>query len=114
MRVRSAQLTMDEEGFAEDVFYITTLDGKQLSDSRVRDVVERVRAFVMFCQPRSNKTPVEWRNGPVMISNRAHEDDTLVTVIEAKKRAGACLPLQAMYIDCWSTAHLGVLQRIFQ
>jgi hypothetical protein len=91
VRVRSAKLGVDDEGIAEDIFFLTTLDGNQLSESRVRDIVERVRTFVMFCQPVGSKVAVEWRNGPVMVSNRADANSTLVTVIEAKRRAGAVL-----------------------
>jgi hypothetical protein len=119
VRVKSAYMTVDDEGMAEDVFHLTTLSGNKLSDERVKDIVERVRAFVMFCQPTSHKVAVEWRNGPVLVSNRAHETDTLMTIIEAKKRAGArraarsmrsCFH-QTLYPDCtaaaisWSAAH---------
>ena len=88
MRVASAKMSVDDEGFAEDVFHITTLHDTKLSDSRVRDIVERVRTFVMFCQPTGHKMAVEWRNGPVMVSNRAEEESTLVTVVEVQRRAG--------------------------
>ena len=92
VRVKSAYMTVDDEGIAEDVFHITTLSGNKLSDARVRDIVERVRSFVMFCQPSGRKVPVEWRNGPVLVSNKADGDMTLMTVVEARKRAGVPAP----------------------
>ena len=89
VRVTYADMKVDDEGIAEDVFHIVSLSGKKLSDSRVKDIVERVRTFVMFCQPQQAKRPSKWRNGPVMISNDEEEAATQVTIIEAQRRSGA-------------------------
>lgn len=42
VRVRSAELQINDDAIAHDVFYLTNLKGAKLSDRRAREVSERV------------------------------------------------------------------------
>lgn len=42
VRVRSAELDVGDDAMAHDVFYLTTLKGKKLSEARAREVADRV------------------------------------------------------------------------
>lgn len=42
VRVRSAELGVGDDAMAHDVFYLTTLKGKKLSEARAREVADRV------------------------------------------------------------------------
>ena len=86
VRVRNATMSVDD-GIADDTFYLVNLADQPLSEARAADVAERVREYVTFCSPDSVSRAVEWRNGPVIISNKG--DDTSVTVIEPARRIGA-------------------------
>jgi hypothetical protein len=90
VRVRSAEMKV-EDGIAKDIFYLNTLSGKPLSDSRAEEVAERVREYVTFCSPENARTAVEWLSGPVLISNNSDPESTVVTVVESDKRIGVLL-----------------------
>jgi hypothetical protein len=111
VRVRSATMKVDD-GMAEDIFELTTLNGSPLSDARAEDVVERVRSFVMHCAPKTTRA-VEWRNGPILISNKNKGNETTVTVLESGTRVGAHLPpmppfCHARHIPCATIHHASI------
>jgi hypothetical protein len=88
VRVQEAELAVSDDGVATDVFKLTNLQGTPLSESKAREVVERVRDFVMFCGSSTGKTAVEWKSGNILVSNQAGPNSR-ITIVEAQKRIGA-------------------------
>eukprot|EP00892_Ulva_mutabilis_P009243 jgi/Ulvmu1/6691/UM030_0022.1 len=95
VRVRSAELQVNDNSIAHDIFYLTTLKGNKLSERRAREVSERVHDFVMNCVDKSERQPIEWRSGHVIVSNEK-EDSTVITVLELEKRIGFLLEVVAV------------------
>lgn len=95
VRVRSAELEVDDDDMANDVFYLTNLQGRKLPESRAREVAERVHDFVMNCRSTSKAKAIEWRSDNIIVSNE-NQDSTLITVLELESRIGFLLEVVAV------------------
>lgn len=80
-RVHNAVLKSDAEGRASDVFWVTDLRGRKLSESDASDVCERLEDFLSICAPPdSNDEFKEFKCGDISISNLVHPTLTQVTI----------------------------------
>lgn len=80
-RVHNAVLKTDAEGRASDVFWVTDLRGRKLSEADAADVSERLEDFLSFCAPPdSNDEFKEFTCGDISISNVVHPTLTQVTI----------------------------------
>jgi len=79
--VHNAVLKTDAEGRASDVFWVTDLRGRKLSESDAADVCERLEDFLSFCAPPdSGEEFTEFKCGDITISNLVHPSLTQVTI----------------------------------
>lgn len=80
-RVHNAVLKTIEDGTAQDVFWVTDLQGRKLSDTRAADVADRLQDFVTYCAPPSEVGEFqEYKCGNMFISNMIHKDCTIARI----------------------------------
>ncbi|WIA23780.1 hypothetical protein OEZ85_013464 [Tetradesmus obliquus] len=81
-RVHNAVLKSSEDGMASDVFWVTDLRGRKLSDAAANDLADRLEEFVSYCAPPSKDGEfTEYTCGDISISNLSHPQCTEVTVV---------------------------------
>jgi len=81
VRVNNAVMKTLEDGTAQDVFWVTDLKGRKLSDRRAEDVEDRLAQFVTYCAPPTEDNEFrEYKCGNIHISNVAHEEFTIATI----------------------------------
>ncbi|KAF6264613.1 hypothetical protein COO60DRAFT_1634227 [Scenedesmus sp. NREL 46B-D3] len=81
-RVHNAVLKSSEDGMASDVFWVTDLRGRKLSDAGADDVADRLEEFVSYCAPPNQGGEfTEYNCGDISISNLTHPQWTEVSVV---------------------------------
>eukprot|EP00798_Chlamydomonas_sp_ICE-L_P017497 gene17497-23806_t len=51
IRAQNAKLEMADDGYSENKFWLLDYNGKKLSDTKAENLQERIRDFVLNCQP---------------------------------------------------------------
>ncbi|KAI3423829.1 hypothetical protein D9Q98_009665 [Chlorella vulgaris] len=89
---QNAVVRTSEDGIAHNTFWLTCRGGEKLEDEEAELLAERVRDFVMYCSPdESASRKTEFCAGPIHISNRLHEQYTVLTVQEPQPTPGFLL-----------------------
>lgn len=108
---QNAILRTTPEGLAKNTFWISTIRGKKLSDTRAELVAERVRDFVMYCTPHAAAEGAkQYTVGPVTVSNSEHDTYTVVYVREARPTPGFLLEVASVMTGLNVQIYQGVIQ----
>ncbi|KAF8060361.1 hypothetical protein HT031_004897 [Scenedesmus sp. PABB004] len=79
-RVHNAVLATSDDGGASDVFWVTDMRGRKLSDASAADVADRLEEFVSVCAPTAQGEFTSYACGDIAIDNTSHPRWTEVAV----------------------------------
>lgn len=105
------RLLTDKDGIARNVFWITTDGGRKLDNARADLVAERVGDYVVYCTPDRNVTEaLEYHEGPITLSNSAHEEYSVVDVMSEPGNKGFLLEVASAMTGLGVTIHEAIVQ----
>lgn len=111
VRVQNLQMKQLDDGFAEQTFYITDLNGIKLSDTLAENIRESLNDFIETCMPSSKKEGVEeWTCQNVIISNTAHEQYTELVINGEPRKPGFLLRVTTVIGAIGATIHEAIIQ----
>eukprot|EP00879_Flechtneria_rotunda_P003135 GHRR01003357.1.p1 GENE.GHRR01003357.1~~GHRR01003357.1.p1 ORF type:complete len:325 (+),score=48.97 GHRR01003357.1:589-1563(+) len=96
-RVHNAVLKTTDDGAAHDVFWVTDLRGRKLSDAVADEVAERLEEYVSYCAPPKLEGDFkEFHCGDISISNLLHPQWTQVSITADLFSPGLLLELSSL------------------
>lgn len=111
IRVHNAVLKTDDEGMAHDVFWVTDLRGRKLSEAAAADAADRLEEFVSYCAPPSdNGDFTAYSCGDIAISNLTHPKWTEVTVNANIFSPGLLFEMASIFHGQGLVVHEGVVR----
>lgn len=111
LTVQNARLKTEKDGIAHNIFWITTDGGRKLDNNRAELVAERVGDFVVYCTPNQHAVEAqEFQEGPISLTNREHEDYSVVSVVSEPNKKGFLLELASAMTGLGVIIHEAIIQ----
>lgn len=109
--VQNATLKTDKSGMANNTFWITTDGGRKLDSKRAELVAERIGDFVIYCTPNQHAVEAqEFQEGPINLTNKEHDEYSVVTVISEPGKKAFLLELASAMTGLGVTIHEAIIQ----
>lgn len=109
--VQNARLKTQKDGTANNTFWITTDGGRKLDLKRAELVAERVGDFVIYCTPNQHAVEAqEFQEGPIYLSNKEHDEYSVVSVVSEPNQKGFLLELASAMTGLGVTIHDAIIQ----
>jgi UTP:GlnB (protein PII) uridylyltransferase len=108
---RLPRLKTQKDGVANNTFWITTDGGRKLDLKRAELVAERVGDFVIYCTPNQHAVEAqEFQEGPIYLSNKEHDEYSVVSVVSEPNQKGFLLELASAMTGLGVTIHEAIIQ----
>ena len=105
------RLKTQKDGIANNTFWITTDGGRKLDLRRAELVAERVGDFVIYCTPNQHAVEAqEFQEGPIYLSNKEHDEYSVVSVVSEPNQKGFLLELASAMTGLGVTIHEAIIQ----
>ena len=105
------RLKTDKSGMANNTFWITTDGGRKLDSKRAELVAERIGDFVIYCTPNQHAVEAqEFQEGPINLTNKEHDEYSVVTVISEPGKKAFLLELASAMTGLGVTIHEAIIQ----
>ena len=96
---------------ANNTFWITTDGGRKLDSKRAELVAERIGDFVIYCTPNQHAVEAqEFQEGPINLTNKEHDEYSVVTVISEPGKKAFLLELASAMTGLGVTIHEAIIQ----
>ena len=93
------------------MFWITTDGGLKLDLARAELVAERVGDFVVYCTPNQHAVEAqEFQEGPISLTNKEHEEYSVVSVVSEPGKKGFLLELASAMTGLGVVIHEAIIQ----
>ena len=105
------RLKTDKNGIANNTFWVTTDGGRKLDLKRAELVAERIGDFVIYCTPNQHAVEAqEFHEGPIILTNKEHDEYSVVTVISEPGKKAFLLELASAMTGLGVTIHEAIIQ----
>lgn len=110
LTVQNARLTT-KDGFANNIFWITTDGGRKLDLARAELVAERVGDFVVYCTPNQHAVEAqEFQEGSIRLTNKEHAEYSVVSVVSEPGKYGFLLDVASAMSGLGMVIHEAIIQ----
>jgi len=110
LRVQNATFRTTD-GYADNKVWVTTYNGRKLTDKYAQTCADRLRDFALFCVPdRTEHLRTEFGKGNIVLSNSAHPDFSLLTITGEPDRQGFLLEVASVVSGLGLSVREGSIQ----